>query len=122
MKRFCLKEKSILPNWMYKMTNDSKTAVVTGAGTGIGKAVALTFLRNGFNVVLAGRREGPLQEVIESSGVSSEKALAVSVDVGNAPEVENRTTAAHVISSVQTTLRIAVAARVDSSLASIASD
>ena len=62
------------------MNNDkssSKVVLVTGAGTGIGRAVALAFLRDGHRVVLAGRRVEPLQSVAKESG--SERALAVQI-------------------------------------------
>ena len=58
----------------------SKVAVVTGAGSGIGKAAALAFLVDGYRVVLAGRRLQPLTEVIELAGVPG-RALAVPTDV-----------------------------------------
>ena len=45
-----------------------KVAIVTGAGSGVGKAAALALLAAGYNVVLAGRRVEPLQEVISQSG------------------------------------------------------
>ena len=57
-----------------------KVALVTGAGTGIGKAVALALLREGYSVVLVGRRAGPLEEVVKTCGAGS-RALAVPCDV-----------------------------------------
>jgi NAD(P)-dependent dehydrogenase (short-subunit alcohol dehydrogenase family) len=58
-----------------------KVALVTGAGSGIGRAVVLAFLRNDYRVVLAGRRTGALQETIEIANVNKSRALAVSTDV-----------------------------------------
>jgi NAD(P)-dependent dehydrogenase (short-subunit alcohol dehydrogenase family) len=63
----------------------SKVVLVTGAGTGIGRAVALAFLRDGHRVVLAGRRAEPLQSVAKESG--TDRALAVPTDVGNPESV-----------------------------------
>ncbi|MCF8167500.1 MAG: SDR family oxidoreductase [Rhodoferax sp.] len=62
------------------MSTDSKVAIVTGAGTGVGKAAALALLQGGFRVVLAGRRAQPLADVIACSGFA-ERALAVPTDV-----------------------------------------
>jgi NAD(P)-dependent dehydrogenase (short-subunit alcohol dehydrogenase family) len=64
-----------------------KVAIVTGAGTGIGRAVAIALLQNGYAVALAGRREGLLDEAIRESGVSPDSALAVPTDVSDAASV-----------------------------------
>jgi len=66
--------------------NKGRIAVVTGAGSGIGKAAALALLGDGWNVVLAGRRAEPLQKVAEQSGVP-ERALAVPTDVADPASV-----------------------------------
>ena len=68
-------------------TTTSKIAIVTGAGTGIGKAAALALLNAGYRVVLAGRRLEPLAEVIARSG-ASERALAVPTDVSDPDSVK----------------------------------
>ncbi|MEY4883009.1 MAG: hypothetical protein RIS34_863 [Pseudomonadota bacterium] len=69
------------------MSTHSKIAIVTGAGTGIGKAAALALIRDGYQVVLAGRRIDPLMAVIAESGFS-ERALAVSTDVSDPASVQ----------------------------------
>ena len=58
----------------------SKVALVTGAGSGIGKAAALALLADGWQVVLTGRREAPLAEVAAQSGAGG-RALVVTSDV-----------------------------------------
>jgi NAD(P)-dependent dehydrogenase (short-subunit alcohol dehydrogenase family) len=69
------------------MTSNSKVAIVTGAGTGVGKAAALALLGDGYRVVLAGRRPEPLAEVIAQSG-AADRALAVSTDVSDPESVK----------------------------------
>ncbi len=63
-------------------------AIVTGAGSGIGKATSLTLLNAGYAVVLAGRRLDRLQQVAGASGAGS-RALAVETDVANPEAVKN---------------------------------
>jgi NAD(P)-dependent dehydrogenase (short-subunit alcohol dehydrogenase family) len=58
-----------------------KIVLVTGAGSGIGRAVVLAFLRDGYRVVLAGRRMAALRETIEIANTDKSRALAVSTDV-----------------------------------------
>lgn len=62
------------------MDGKSKVAIVTGAGTGIGKAAAQALLQDGWRVVLAGRRIQPLQTVAQASG-TAERTLVVPTDV-----------------------------------------
>lgn len=62
------------------MTTHSRVAIVTGAGSGIGKAVALTLLRDGYRVVLAGRRPEALAQVAELGG-RPDASLVVPSDV-----------------------------------------
>ena len=60
---------------------NQKTALVTGAGSGIGRATALALLKAGYHVVLAGRRAEPLEETAAAGLVFSKKTLAVTADV-----------------------------------------
>lgn len=69
--------------------SNAKIALVTGAGSGIGKAVALGLLEDGFKVVLAGRRIEPLQEVAQLAKEMGQEAFPVSVDVRDPASVEN---------------------------------
>lgn len=63
------------------MASAQKVALVTGAGTGIGKAAALALLREGYAVVLAGRRREPLEAV--AGAASDGRTLVVPTDVGD---------------------------------------
>ncbi|MEO5796392.1 MAG: SDR family oxidoreductase [Rhodoferax sp.] len=69
------------------MENHPKVAVVTGAGSGIGRAVALALLADGYRVALAGRRADALQAVCAESG-AAERALAVPTDVTDPAAVQ----------------------------------
>ena len=64
-----------------------RTAIVTGAGSGIGKAVALGLLDVGYRVVLAGRRGDKLEETKRESGANAGSALAVQTDVSSPQSV-----------------------------------
>jgi len=70
------------------MTASAKVAIVTGAGTGIGKAAAVALLNDGYRVVLAGRRSELLQRVITESGAPAGAALAVPTDVSDPQSVQ----------------------------------
>jgi NAD(P)-dependent dehydrogenase (short-subunit alcohol dehydrogenase family) len=69
------------------MNTHDKVAIVTGAGSGIGKAAALALLQDGYRVALAGRRMAPLEQVIAESGAGA-RAMAVSTDVANPESVQ----------------------------------
>jgi len=68
------------------MTSNRRTAIVTGAGTGIGRSVSLALLREGYAVLLAGRRREPLEATIREAPEGSE-ALAVPTDVADPASV-----------------------------------
>ena len=70
------------------MKGQGKVAVVTGAGTGIGKAAALALLAEGWSVALAGRRAEMLQQAIAESG-AGDRALAVVADMAKKDSVQN---------------------------------
>ena len=63
------------------MAAHNKVAIVTGAGSGIGKAVALTLLNDGYRVALAGRRKDALEQTAKDAGANGSRALAVPTDV-----------------------------------------
>jgi NAD(P)-dependent dehydrogenase (short-subunit alcohol dehydrogenase family) len=69
------------------MTSPSKVAIVTGAGTGIGKAVAVAFLRDGYRVALAGRRKELLEKAAAEAGARDGQALVVATDVSQPESV-----------------------------------
>ncbi|NJN84263.1 MAG: SDR family oxidoreductase [Caldilineaceae bacterium] len=62
------------------MSSQGKVAIITGAGTGIGRATALALLDAGYSVVLSGRRVEPLEKTAADSG-AGDRALIVSTDV-----------------------------------------
>jgi NAD(P)-dependent dehydrogenase (short-subunit alcohol dehydrogenase family) len=69
------------------MTQSSRVAVVTGAGSGIGRAVAIALFDAGFDVVLAGRRQAALEETAESCTTCPGRKLAVVTDVADPAQV-----------------------------------
>ena len=69
------------------MAEFDKVAVVTGAGSGIGRAVALALLGDGYAVALAGRRQGPLQETAAAAGEAAPRALVAPTDISDPASV-----------------------------------
>lgn len=69
--------------------NLNKVALVTGAGTGIGKAAAKALLQGGFHVVLTGRNLEKLNQAIQAIGGDSQNCLAIACDVGKPEQVKN---------------------------------
>ena len=69
-------------------TADTKVALVTGAGTGIGKAAAKALLKGGYKVVLTGRNLDRLKLAISDIGGTDNNCLAVACDVGKPEEVK----------------------------------
>ena len=67
------------------VTMTAKIALVTGAGSGIGRAVALALANNGYTVVLAGRRLPPLEQVAREAGSG---AVGITADVTNRESVD----------------------------------
>ncbi|AMP14261.1 SDR family oxidoreductase [Collimonas pratensis] len=70
------------------MAVSKKIALVTGAGSGIGKHIALALLRNDYSVVLAGRRITALEETMAAAGALAAHALPVSADVSDPASVK----------------------------------
>jgi NAD(P)-dependent dehydrogenase (short-subunit alcohol dehydrogenase family) len=69
------------------MSAHNRVAIVTGAGTGIGKACALALLGDGYRVVLAGRRKEVLEQAAAEAGPARERALPVATDVSSPESV-----------------------------------
>ena len=69
------------------MASNGKVALVTGGGSGIGKASALALAEEGFAVVVAGRRPEPLQAVVNEIESKQGRALGVPTDVGKPDSV-----------------------------------
>jgi len=69
------------------MNSSTKVALITGAGTGIGKAAALTLLQDGYHVTLAGRRPAPLEKVVTEAGAAGGRAMVVPADVSDPASV-----------------------------------
>ena len=71
------------------MESRGKVVIVTGAGSGIGRASALALLREGYRVTLAGRRREALEETITLAGSTGAQALVLPTDVTDAESVRS---------------------------------
>ena len=71
------------------MVSDGKVAIITGAGTGIGKATAFAFLNDGYHVAFAGRRQEVLENAIKEAGDKACFAIAVPTDISDPIAVKN---------------------------------
>ena len=69
------------------MNDQRKVAIVTGAGSGIGKAVALALLENGYRVAVAGRRGDALDSTVRAAGSRGGDVLPIVTDIGNPASV-----------------------------------
>jgi NAD(P)-dependent dehydrogenase (short-subunit alcohol dehydrogenase family) len=70
------------------MSSAAKVALVTGGGTGIGKSAALALAKNGYSVVITGRRKEPLDKTVAEIEKLGVKALAIVADVGKPGDVD----------------------------------
>jgi NADP-dependent 3-hydroxy acid dehydrogenase YdfG len=66
----------------------NKTAVVTGAGSGVGQAIALALVKQSWQVALVGRREATLRETVRRAGKSAKHLLVCPCDIGKIRAVE----------------------------------
>ena len=69
------------------MASNGRVAIVTGAGTGVGKACSLARLRDGYSVALGGRRVEPLESTVADAGEDGSRAIIVPTDVGDPESV-----------------------------------
>jgi NAD(P)-dependent dehydrogenase (short-subunit alcohol dehydrogenase family) len=70
------------------MADKGKIALVTGGGSGVGRAVALSLLEGGYNVIVTGRRIEALEETIALAGAKAQQAFAIASDVSDPASVD----------------------------------
>ena len=66
----------------------NKTAVITGAGSGVGQAIAIALVKQNWQVALVGRREETLRETVKRAGKNSKNLLVCPCDIGIVKAVE----------------------------------
>ena len=71
------------------MASGSKVAIMTGAGSGIGKAMALAFLNNGYSVAFVGHLRDELENAIKEAPDKASRAIAVPTDISDPSAVKN---------------------------------
>ena len=69
------------------MADNKRVAIITGGGTGIGRAGAIALVEAGWHVTVAGRRLEPLEETLRQAGAGTERMLAIATDVSDPASV-----------------------------------
>ena len=69
------------------MNANDRVAIVTGAGSGIGRRVSIALLNEGYSVAIAGRRQSALEETVAEAGEAGARALAKPTDVADPASV-----------------------------------
>ena len=72
-----------------RLSLDGKVVVITGGGTGLGLAMVRALARAGANLVIAGRRTGPIEDAAAEVAGLGREALAISTDVSDSEQVDN---------------------------------
>eukprot|EP01037_Dinobryon_pediforme_P019643 gene19643-20096_t len=84
------------------MAAPKKIALVTGAGSGIGRQIALALLRDGYGVTLAGRRRDALEETVKIAAEFGAHALVAPADVSDADSIDIGNAATDMTARMQT--------------------
>ena len=73
-----------------KLELDGKVIVITGGGTGLGRAMGRSLARAGADLVIAGRRTGPIEEARDEFLSLGSKSIAVATDVTDSQQVDHK--------------------------------